>query len=89
MAIKDYGPIVITSVIMTTFLLLIIDSDMTNSKREEAIERLGCEVEWLYDERVCQIDNEYLFVDVDCSGWFFNKECSAQIVSVGDYRIKN
>ena len=77
-----------TYIIVGVIILLVSSFWLFEINQEEAVNKLGCEYKQTRDIDYCIFpDGKAYYVNVKCKG-FFSVECKAQIINIGDVRIK-
>ncbi len=67
-----------------------IDITFFTPTKDEMCQSIGMkEYVFIMDTHYCvDYDNNAHFVNIKCKGFMLSKECTAQIISIGDIRVK-
>ncbi len=76
--------------IISFFLLVFIQEVIFTPTQDEICQSIGMKsYKYIMDAAYC-VDYNYdaYFVDIKCEGWFQDTKCTADIISVGDVRVR-
>ena len=76
--------------IVSLIIGLAIDEIFFTPTKDEMCKSIGMkEYVFMSDTRYCiDYDNNAHFVNIKCKGFMLSKECTAQIISIGDIRVR-
>ena len=88
----DKTNIILILVVGVFFCLLMvgaIDNAIENTRTQQSCDKLGMKYYYTMDTKFCvdSLGNAH-YVKFKCEGFLWEKECKAQLISIGDVRVR-